>query len=166
MKKILALIMALLMVFAIAACGKGETSGDTTADEVTAEDTVVMPDPVDMGNCKVEFLRAEKYVPFEGGESLLVHIRLTNNGTLETTASKEMYITAKCGETRVLEMAYQKEHSPEGCDNVEKSVAPGEAVELVYVLGFADGVVDVTLQSVHNTIPEKLEFSVDTKTLG
>ena len=166
MKKILALIMAMLMVFALFACGKSDTTDTATADEVATEEVNVIPEPVDIGNSTVELIKTEKYTPFEGGESMLVHIKFTNNAPLATTASKEMYITAKCGETRVLEMAYQKEHSPEGWDNVEKSVAPGESVELVYVLGFADGVVDVTLQSVHNTIPEKLEFSVDTKTLG
>ena len=163
MKNIFALIMAILMMLSFAACGGA--SDNATADEVATEGVVATPDPVDMGNCTVELIKTEKYVPFEGGESLLVHIKFTNNGTTQTTASKEMYITAKCGDTRVLEMAYQKEHSPEGCDNVEKNVAPGESLDLVYVLGFADGVVDVTLQSVYNTVPEKLEFSVDTKTL-
>lgn len=168
MKKVLALLMALLMAFALFACGKGDTSETTaTADEVTTEAPLdTDPDPVTIGDCEVEFIGAEKYTPFEDGESLLVRFKFTNNGTLETSAFKELFITAKCGEERILEMAYQKEYTPEGYDNFEKPVAPGESIEILYILGYADGMVEVTLQDIHNKAPQKLVFGVDTKTLG
>lgn len=165
-KSILALILAVMMIFTLTACN-GSSDETATPDEASTSDEAVIakPDPVDIGKCTVEFLRVEKYVPFEDGESLLVYFKFTNNDKVETSAFKQVYITAKCGEKRLLEMAYQPEFTPEGYDNYEQMVAPGESIELVYVLGYADGLVEISLQSLMDASADKLVFSVDTKTL-
>lgn len=167
-KSILALLMTVLMMFSLAACGgDGDTnSTDVPSTEAATEaPTEAAPEPVAVGDVTIEYLRAEKYAPFENGESILVYCKFTNNGTEETSAYKTLYLTAKCGDQKVQEITYLEEDRPEGMNDYAKMIAPGESIEIFYTLDYVDGVVDVTIQDLYNTIPEKLEFSIDAAAL-
>lgn len=167
-KSILALLMTVLMVFSLAACGGNGDTNKTDAPEVattTQAPTEAAPQPVAIGDVTIEYLRAEKYAPFENGESILVYCKFTNNGTEETSAYKTLYITAKCGDQNVQEIDYLEKDRPEGMNDYAKKIAPGESIEMFYTLDYVDGVVDVTIQDLYNTIPEKLEFSIDASAL-
>ena len=167
-KSILALLMTVLMLFSLAACGgDGDTnSTDAPATEAaTQAPTEAAPEPVAVGDVTIEYLRAEKYAPFENGESILVYCKFTNNGTEETSAYKTLYLTAKCGDQKVQEITYLEEDRPEGMNDYAQKIAPGESIEIFYTLDYVDGVVDVTIQDLYNTIPEKLEFSIDASAL-
>lgn len=166
-KSILALLMTVLMMFSLAACGDGDTnSTDVPATEAaTQAPTEAAPEPVAVGDVTIEYLRAEKYAPFENGESILVYCKFTNNGTEETSAYKTLYLTAKCGDQKVQEITYLEEDRPEGMNDYAQNIAPGESIEIFYTLDYVDGVVDVTIQDLYNTIPEKLEFSIDAAAL-
>lgn len=168
-RSVIAVFLAVLMIFTLGACGGSDAEETvTSADEAATPDSALVtdPDPVKIGDCTIDFLRAEKYVPFEDGESLLIHCKFTNNGTENTTASEELFISAKCGEDRLLEMDYQEKFRPEGYENSKKSLAPGESVEMFYIINYVKGIVEVTIQDIHGAIPEKLVFNVDTTTLG
>lgn len=171
--KILCLVFALIMVFALGACGgdKNDTNNtteapatDTTA-AVTEAPTEPAPEPVAVGEVTIEYLRAEKYAPFENGETILVYCQFTNNSAEETSAYKTLYLTAKCGDEKVQEMDFLEEYRPEGFYDYAKKIAPGESIEIFYTLDYVDGIIDVTIQDLYNTIPEKLEFSIDASAL-
>lgn len=169
-KSILALLLAVAMIFTLAACGEGGNTNETNAPETeavttTAPATEPTPTPVTIGDVTIEYLRAEKYAPFENGESVLVYCKFTNNGTEETSAYKTLYLTAKCGDQTVQEISYLEKDRPEGMNDYAKMIAPGESIEMFYTLDYVDGVIDVTIQDLYNTIPEKLEFSVDASAL-
>lgn len=170
-KSILALLMTVLMLFSLAACGG---DGDTNSTDAPATEAVTTtaapatepaPEPVAVGDVTIEYLRAEKYAPFENGESVLVYCKLTNNGTEETSAYKTLYLTAKCNGEKVQEITYQEDKRPEGMNDYAQPVAPGESREFFYTLDYVDGVIDITIQDLYNTIPEKLEFSIDASAL-
>lgn len=168
-KSILALLMTVLMVFSLAACGGDSNTKETNAPETEVVTTVAptesAPTPVTVGDVTIEYLRAEKYAPFENGESILVYCKFTNNSTEETSAYKTLYLTAKCGDQKVQEITYLENDRPEGMNDYAKNIAPGESIEMFYTLDYVDGVVDVTIQDLYNTIPEKLEFSIDASAL-
>ncbi len=169
-KSIFALLLAVAMIFTLAACGEGGNTNETNAPETeavttTAPEAAPAPTPVTIGDVTIEYLRAEKYAPFENGESVLVYCKLTNNGTEETSAYKTLYLTAKCGDQTVQEISYLEKDRPEGMNDYAQPVAPGESREFFYTLDYVDGVIDITIQDLYNTIPEKLEFSVDASAL-
>ena len=171
-KSILTLVLAIAMIFCLAACGgDGDTNTtdapqvESTTAPVTEAPTEAAPEPVAVGDVTIEYLRAEKYAPFENGESILVYCKFTNNGTEETSAYKTLYLTAKCGDQTVQEISYLEKDRPEGMNDYAKMIAPGESIEIFYTLDYVDGVVDVTIQDLYNTIPEKLEFSIDASAL-
>ena len=167
-KSILALLMAVLMMLSLAACGGDGNTTTTDAPETqaaTEAPTEAAPEPVAVGDVTIEYLRAEKYAPFENGESVLVYCKFTNNGTEETSAYKTLYITARCNGEIVQEISYLEKDRPEGMNDYAKMIAPGESIEMFYTLDYVDGVVDVTIQDLYNTIPEKLEFSIDASAL-
>ena len=169
-KSIFALLLAVAMIFTLAACGEGGNTNETNAPETeevttTAPATEPAPTPVTIGDVTIEYLKAEKYAPFENGESVLVYCKLTNNGTEETSAYKTLYLTAKCGDQKVQEITYQEDKRPEGMNDYAQPVAPGESREFFYTLDYVDGVIDITIQDLYNTNPEKLEFSVDASAL-
>ncbi len=168
-KSILALLIAVLMLLSLAACGNGGDTNETNAPETEAPTTTaaaqVIPEPVNVGDVTIEYLRAEKYAPFENGETILVYCKFTNNSAEETSAYKTLYLTAKCNGEIVQEMDYMEEDRPEGFNDYAKKIAPGESIEIFYTLDYVDGVVDITIQDLYNTIPEKLEFSIDASAL-
>lgn len=168
-KSILALLMTVLMMFSLAACGGDNNTKETNAPETEAVTTVAptepAPTPVTVGDVTIEYLRAEKYAPFENGETILVYCKFTNNSTEETSAYKTLYLTAKCNGETVQEMDYLEDDRPEGFLDYAKTIAPGESIEIFYTLDYVDGVIDITIQDLYNTIPEKLEFSIDASVL-
>ncbi len=166
-KSILALFMSALMVLCLAACGGGDTTTTDAPATVAATEapTESAPQPVAVGDVTIEYLRAEKYAPFENGQSILVYCNFTNNSTEETSAYKTLYLTAKSGGETVQEITYLEEDRPEGYNDYAKKIAPGESIEIFYILDYVDGVIDVTIQDLYNQIPEKLEFSIDSSTL-
>lgn len=170
-KSIFALLLAVAMIFTLAACGEGGNTNETNAPETEAVTTTAAPEttpaptPVTIGDVTIEYLRAEKYAPFENGESVLVYCKFTNNSTEETSAYKTLYLTAKCGDQTVQEITYLEDQRPEGMNDYAKKIAPGESIEMFYTLDYVDGVIDITIQDLYNTIPEKLEFSVDASAL-
>ena len=158
-KSIFALILAIAMIFCLAACGN---DSNTTTTEAPTEPA---PTPVTIGDVTIEYLRAEKYAPFENGESVLVYCKLTNNGTEETSAYKTLYVTAKCGDQTVSEIDYQQDKRPEGMNDYAQPVAPGESREFFHTLDYVEGVNEITIQDLYNQIPEKLVINIDTTTL-
>ncbi|MBE6737221.1 MAG: DUF5067 domain-containing protein [Ruminococcaceae bacterium] len=171
-KSILALLMTVLMMFSLAACGGDGDTNTTDAPQVesttapaTEAPTEAAPEPVAVGDVTIEYLRAEKYAPFENGETILVYCKFTNNSTEETSAYKTLYLTAKCNGETVQEMDYLEDDRPEGFLDYAKTIAPGESIEIFYTLDYVDGVIDITIQDLYNTIPEKLEFSIDASAL-
>lgn len=164
-KSILALLMTVLMMLSLVACGGDGDTNSTDAPATTQAPTEAAPEPVAVGDVTIEYLRAEKYAPFENGESILVYCKFTNNSTEETSAYKTLYLTAKCGDQTVQEISYLEKDRPEGMNDYAQKIAPGESIEIFYTLDYVDGVVDVTIQDLYNTIPEKLEFSIDASAL-
>ena len=168
-KSILTLLMAVLIMLSLAACGGDKDDSKTTeapaTQAVTEAPTEAAPEPVAVGDVTIEYLRAEKYAPFENGETILVYCKFTNNSAEETSAYKTLYLTAKCGDQKVQEISYLEKDRPEGMNDYAKKIAPGESIEIFYTLDYVDGIIDVTIQDLYNTIPEKLEFSIDASAL-
>jgi len=169
MKSVFALLLVVAMTFALVACsGDGDTNTtDSSVDTPPASvvESAPAPKPVTVGDVTIEYLKAEKYAPFENGESVLVYCKFTNNSAEETSAYKTLYVTTKCGDQTIQEIDYLKEQRPEGMNDYAKKIAPGESIEFFYTLDFVEGVYEVTIQDLYNQIPEKLVFNIDTTVL-
>ena len=180
MKKLLALLLALIMVLALVACGEkdepadkgneGEKTGETT--EAT-EPTPEYP-PVTIGDLTIEYESAIKYTPFGDDQwYMLIYFNITNNSNEPIKPSTVVFAQAKVNEKNLnVGVQFQEDNQPELHNSFYNEIAPGETVRVMEALCplFDNGervetVYEITIMDMYHQIPEKLVINIDSSTL-
>ena len=181
MKKLLALLLALVMVLSFAACGgekeeddgKVQASEEATEPEETTEPAPEYP-PVTIGDLTIEFESAVWYDPYgDGFGSMLVYYNITNNGTEAVKPSKIVFAKVLAnGESMNAGMNYQDDVKPELHNSFYNEIAPGETARCMEAFGAiyedgkrVDGVYEITIMDLYHQIPEQLTITIDSATL-
>ena len=160
MKRLLALLLALMMVFSLAACGsdKKDNGGDKNATEAPTE----APKPkATIGDVTLQFDSAVMYKPYDSEVSkpnLLVYYTFTNNSDAEVFPTKKIYMKATQDGSNISATSYLKDAIPPEMNLFYKAVQPGETVKLVeaFQADIEGGEVTVEFIDLYNTIKETL----------
>ena len=179
MKKLLALLLALVMIFSLTACGGDEEKDDapeevtTTEAEETTEPAPQYP-PVTIGDLTIEYESAVWYDPYgDGYGTMLVYFNITNNGTEAVKPGQKVFAKVLAnGKSMNAGMNYQEDVRPELHNSFYNEIAPGETARClecfsgIYEDGKrVDGVYEITIMDMYHEIPEKLEITIDSATL-
>jgi len=185
MKKLLALLLALIMVLSFAACGgekeegkdEGEgqvqASEEATEPEETTEPAPQYP-PVTIGDLTIEYESAIKYTPFGDDQwYMLIYFNITNNSNEPIKPSKVVFAQAKANEKNLnVGVQFQEDNQPELDNSFYNEIAPGETVRVMEALCplFDNGervetVYEITIMDMYHQIPEKLVINIDSSTL-
>lgn len=179
MKKLLALLLALVMIFSLTACGGAEDEEkDDAPEEVTTteaeETTVPAIPPVTIGDLTIEYESAVWYDPYgDGYGTMLVYFNITNNGTEAVKPGQKVFAKVLAnGKSMNAGMNYQEDVRPELHNSFYNEIAPGETARClecfsgIYEDGKrVDGVYEITIMDMYHEIPEKLEITIDSATL-
>lgn len=140
LSKILCLVLALLMVFALGACGDKEESssgsGSSDANEVT------------IGDFTAKFVSAELTKGSSDEDVIIVTYSFTNNGAEEEAFTYAFYPSfEQNGEVLMPATVFVDEESFETLDNSLQRVQPGETMDIVstYALYDMEGDVVITM---------------------
>ncbi len=141
LRKILCLVFALLMVFALGACGdKGDNgSGSSDANEVT------------IGDFTAKFVSAELTKGSSDEDVIVVTYSFTNNGAEEEAFTYAFYPSfEQNGEVLMPATVFVNEESYETLDNSLQRVQPGETKDIVstYALYDMDNDVVITMSDI------------------
>lgn len=157
MKKLLALVLALTMVFCLAACGGSNEKGE--ADKPTPTEA---PKPkATIGDVTLEFDSAAMYRPYANEvnkPNLLVYYTFTNNSDAEVFPCKKIYMKATQDGNSISSISYLEDAIPPEMNLFYKAVAPGETVKLVeaFQADIEGGEVTVEFIDLYNTIKDTL----------
>ena len=183
MKKLLALLLALIMVFSLVACGekeepadKDEAKGTEQAGAETTEATEPTPEypPVTIGDLTIEYESAIKYPPFGDDQwYMLIYFNITNNSNEPIKPSTVVFAQAKANEKNLnVGVQFQEDNQPELHNSFYNEIAPGETVRVMEALCplFDNGervetVYEITIMDIYHQIPEKLVINIDSSTL-
>ena len=185
MKKLLALLLALVMVLSFAACGGEKEEGkDEGEGQVQASDEATEPEettepapqypPVTIGDLTIEYESAVWYDPYgDGFGTLLVYYNITNNGTEAVKPGQKVFAKVLAnGKNMTAGMNYQDDVKPELHNSFYNEIAPGETARClecfsaIYEDGKrVDGVYEITIMDMYHQIPEQLTVTIDTTEL-
>lgn len=175
MKRLLALLLALMMVFSLAACG-GDDAADkkgeeTKAAEKATEAPTEAPKPnATIGDVTVEYDSAVLYKPYDNEvnkPNLLMYYNFTNNGEAETFPCKKIYFKATQDGNKVSTIGFLEDAKPAETDAYYGKVAPGETVKCAeaFQLDMEGGEVTIEFIDLYNQIEEKLVVTIDPSSL-
>lgn len=176
MKKLFALLLALIMVFSLVACAETKEPADKGNEGETTEATEPTPQysPVTIGDLTIEYESAVWYDPYgDGFGTLLVYYNITNNGTEAVTPGKVVFAKVLAnGESMTAGMDYMDDVRPELHNSFYNEIAPGETARCLECFGGiyedgkrVDGVYEITIMDMYHEIEEKLTVTIDTTTL-
>lgn len=163
MKRLLALLLALMMVFSLAACG-GKDADKKTDDKKASDkaDPTEAPKPkATIGDIELQFDSAVMYKPYDSDVSkpnLLVYYTFTNNSEAEVFPTKKIYMKATQDGSNISATSYLQDAIPPEMNLFYKAVQPGETVKLVeaFQADIEGGEVTVEFIDLYNTIEETL----------
>ena len=172
MKKLLALLLAFVMVFSFAACGgKTENPSDKSTEPSVEETTEPIVQKVTIGDYTVEYDSAILYKPFKSDlnpATLVVYFNYTSNSTEAYLPSTRIYIPAEMNGEKLSGIQYTGDKCPPEYTNYEKTVCePGATTRcaVIYQIPDTTGTVDVTFMDNFHTIKENMVVSIDLSTL-
>lgn len=127
MKKFLSLLLALMMILALAACGGGDNKGDEGDKGDNGEPEKDDPAIVyTLGDYVVEYKGAKIAPDDEDYPSVIITIGFTNNSDFEASCSSDLYVKAEqAGELMNFSMLNANEY-------YSKEAAPGETIDVTF----------------------------------
>lgn len=180
MKKLLALLLALIMVLSLVACGEKDepadkgNEGEKTGETTEATEPAPEYPPVTIGDLTIEYESAIKYTPFGDDQwYMLIYFNITNNSNEPIKPSKVVFAQAKANEKNLnVGVQFQEDNQPELHNSFYNEIAPGETVRVMEALCplFDNGervetVYEITIMDMYHQIEEKLTVTIDTTTL-
>lgn len=156
MKKLFALLLALMMVFSLAACGSED------ADNNAAENADPTEAPkATIGDVTLQFDSAVMYDPYESEANkpnLLVYYTFTNDSDTEVFPCNKIYMKATQDGSSISAISYLEDAIPPEMNLFYKAVQPGETVKLVeaFQADIKGGEVTVKFIDLYNTITDTL----------
>ena len=130
MKKYLSLLLAIILVFSLAACGNVDdkdtkdntntTSGDTVENKDTPKEVYTL------GDYTIEYEGAKIASDDDGYPSVIITVGFTNNSDSEATCSDNLYAKAKQNDES---MSYAMLSADE---YYKKTAAPGETIDVTF----------------------------------
>lgn len=154
MKKLLAIILSTVMVFAFTACGGGE--GET-------KDSSVM----ELDDCTAKYIGSDLIKDADGNDSILIHLDFTNNSDETKSFYWTFFYTLKQGDTD-LEMAvtFLNEDTFETyTDTAFKEVAPGESTKVTINYNIIDRTTPIEVRFTDLFDDEVGKFTIDPSAL-
>lgn len=156
MKKLFALLLALVMVFSLVACGGADIEGGSDATEAPTE-----APKATIGDVTLQFDSATMYKPYDNEvnkPNLLVYYTFTNDSDTEVFPCKKIYMKATQDDSSISANSYLEDAIPPEMNLFYKAVQPGETVKLVesFQADIEGGEVTVEFIDLYNTIEETL----------
>ena len=147
------LLLAAVMLFSLAACGKGEEEPED-------------PNLLQVGDYELLYKGASIMTDYEGNDALVLTLDFTNNGEEATDYFWAIYETAIQNDTE-LEMAivYLNEETLESVDDSQyQNVAPGATVEIQTAFELTDvtGEVEVTFEEMEGSKNDSITIDLST----
>lgn len=187
MKKLLALLLALVMIMCLAACGGSDASADTeeaaateeavteeaATEEAAAEEEPAEPEvqEVTVGDYHVVYESAILYKPFESDVNppvIVVYFSFTNNSSEACMPYLKIYCPAVQGGENLEGVRYANEKDPVEWLNYQYNECPaGETVRCAVMYNITEGAgnVDVTFMDSLHEIEDQLVVSIDPTSL-
>ncbi len=115
MKKIIAILLTLVMIFSFAACG-----GSKASDK--------MPFEASFETADIKVTKAELRDPYDDGAALVVYYEYTNKEEAKNYAGKAIRLNLYSGDTNIDSIEFLDDVAPEEQGNEFKYVEPGEKI--------------------------------------
>lgn len=138
MKRMLAMLFAVLMVLGLAACGVSESAGSAGEEQegaTAAVDLKHQENEGDLGDYHIKFTGFELAKDYDGNDALLVHYDFTNNSEDTTSACVALYVKAFQNGVE-LEPAFLTEDY--GAENELKDIRPGTTLDITEAFVLTD----------------------------
>ena len=157
MKKILALILALCMIFTLVACGGDEDKSEDKKDSNKKENVAVI------GDYTAEFLRAEFVKDYDGNDAIAIYINYTNNSSESQKFEWAFYYHVYQGDA---ELTYAPIFVSEDSydmldDTMDIEVEPGKSQEVIMTYGLKDKTTNIRVTFSDLFEEQTGEFNID-----
>ena len=137
LKSLLAILLALVVLFSFCACDSSDKETDKDEDKVQVEgegeasvEEGPKYDPVTIGDLTIEYDGVTLYKPYETGSFYpLVYFKITNNSSEPIKPSTVIFSQAKVNDKSMTAgIGFQDDVAPDLLDSFYNEIAPGETV--------------------------------------
>lgn len=164
MKKLFALLLAIVMVLSLVACGNTNTDGGNDATDAPVEEEV---QEVTIGDYYAKYDHAVLYKPYESDTNpavLVVYFDFTNNAAEAYLPYTRVYVPATQAGTTLSATSFMDEDNPPEALAYDKTKCdPGQTMKCAVIYKFTEGAgdIEVTFMDNFHTIEEKLVVTIN-----
>lgn len=152
MKKLLALLLACVMIFSLAACGKDK--GD--------------PNEIVIGDYTAYYTHSEFVTDFDGDDAIAIYFDFTNNSDEDASFLWSMYytLTQNGAEMEQATVFLSEDSFDTLFDTAMEDVAPGQMLEVALTYKLADKEAPIEIEFTDLFDSEKEHLTIDLATVG